>query len=60
MDEPKAVVVHRKLKVDGDLYEVTLVLTRASKPKRLRKMATIKSEIARLLPGWVGTKIEKG
>ncbi len=49
-----------EINVGDDDYRVIVVVTRPEAPARSRDMETIKSEIERLLPGWIKPKIQAG
>ena len=53
-------MVAESVTVGSDEYRVQLVLSRPPEPELDRDMEVIKSEIERLMPAWIRSKIEAG
>lgn len=53
-------MVDEVVSVGEDQFKITLIVSRAVAPALDRDMHIIKSEIERLLPGWIKPKIQAG
>ena len=58
--QKRAILITDTINVGDDDYRVMVVVTRPEAPAQSRDMETIKSEIERLLPGWIKPKIQAG
>ena len=56
----RTILVKVEVTVGTDAYDATLLLTRPAEPELDRDMEVIKSEIERLMPAWIRSKIEAG
>lgn len=56
----RTIMIREKVEVSGDTFDVIIIVSRPEAPARSRDMETIKSEIERLLPGWIKPKIQAG
>ena len=56
----RTIVIREKVEVSGDVFRVSVMVSRPAAPVLERDMQTIKAEIERLLPGWIKPKIQAG
>lgn len=58
--QQRSILVNDVVVVGEDSFTVTLILSRPHEPVLDRDMETIRSEVGRLLPGWIKPKIQAG
>ena len=58
--EKRSILITDTINVGDDNFRVMIIVSRPEAPAQSRDMETIKSEIERLLPGWIKPKIQAG